>query len=103
MAFSKAFPRQVSGSSSPVWEEVLLSEEEEKEAEEKCQRENFCLLDASLQEAKALAIKHGINSGANVTRMAIALFEKKASHQVFWKEKMAKEKFERWCGQQSKQ
>src|SRR3989338_7431177 len=94
MVFSKAFPRHLPGSSSPVWEEITLSEEEEQEAEEKSQRDNFCLLDASLQEAKALAIKHGINSGANVTRMAIALFEKKASHQVFWKEKKAKEKFE---------
>ena len=35
MVFSKAFPRHLPGSSSPVWEEITLSEEEEQEAEEK--------------------------------------------------------------------
>jgi len=30
MAFSKSFPRTLKGSSYPIWEEVLLSEEERK-------------------------------------------------------------------------
>lgn len=94
MAFSKTFPRQSPGSSATVWEEITLSGEEEKQAEESCRKENFQLLDGSLQEARSLAIKHSINTDANVARLAVALFEKKASHQVFWKEKMAKEKFE---------
>lgn len=94
MAFSKRFPRTVPGSNFPVWEDVFLSEEEEKQVEEDCKRENFRLLDNCLQEAKALAIKHGINTEENVTNIAIALFEKKASHLIFWKESKVKDKFD---------
>ena len=35
------------------------------------------------------------NTGFNVTRLAIALFEKRASHIVFLKESKAKEKFDK--------
>lgn len=94
MAFSKTFPRTIPGSNYPVWEEVFLTEEEEKEVEEACRRENFQILDSSLQEAKILAIKHGANTEENQIRLAIALFEKRASHLVFWKESRAKEKFD---------
>ena len=51
-------------------------------------------MDESIQEAKALAIKNGINEDEITTRIAIALFEKKSSHVVFWKESKAKEKFD---------
>ena len=95
MPFSKTFPRTIPGSNYPVWEEVFLTPEEEKQVEEQCRKENFQLLDACLQEAKALAIKHGINTEENVTRLAIALFEKKASHVVYGKENKAKEKFDK--------
>ena len=94
MSFSKTFPRTVQGSNYPIWEEITLSDEEEKEIERQCKRENFYLLDESIQEAKALAIKNGMNSNSTVTRMAIALFEKRASHIVFLKESKAKEKFD---------
>ena len=52
-------------------------------------------MDESLQEAKALCIKNGINTDEIRTNLAIALFEKRASHQVFWKESKAKEKFDK--------
>ena len=94
MSFSKTFPRTVQGSNYPIWEEITLSDEEEKEIERQCKRENFYLLDESIQEAKALAIKNGMNSNSTVTRLAIALFEKRASHIVFLKESKAKEKFD---------
>ncbi len=94
MPFNKSFPRTLPGTSYPVWEEVTLSLEEEKEVEEACKKENFSLLDQSLFEAKQLAIKHQINTEDTVTALAIALFEKKASHVVFWKENKAKEKFD---------
>ncbi len=93
MPFSKRFPRDVPGSNFPLWEEIFLTEEEEKQVEEDCRKENFRLLDHCLREAKALAIKQEINTEENVTHLAIALFEKKASHVVFWKENKAKEKF----------
>jgi hypothetical protein len=98
MAFSKTFPKQVSGSSYPIWEEVVLSEEEERMVEEVSKRENLRLLNECLNEAKELAIRQGINTDENRTRLAIALFEKRASHTVFWKESKAKEKFDKKFG-----
>ena len=94
MAFTKSFPRTLPGSSFPIWEEVELTAEEEREVEERCRRENFHLLDGCLQEAKALAIQHRMNQEDIVARLAVALFEKQASHSIFWKEHRAKEKFD---------
>ncbi len=94
MAFSKTFPRTVPGTNYPLWEEVFLTADEERRCEEKCREENFVLMNECLQEAKTVAIKHGINTDENVARIAIALFEKRASHVVFWKESKAKEKFD---------
>ena len=94
MTFSKKFPRNISGSNYPVWEEIQLTDEEEKEVEELCRKENFCLLDQCIKEAKSLAIKNQINTEENVTNIAIALFEKRSSHVVFWKENKAKDKFD---------
>ncbi len=94
MPFSKTFPKTIPGSNYPLWEEVYLTEEEEKAVEVECQKENFRILDDCLREAKALAIKHGMNTEEIVTKIAIALFEKRASHEVFWKESKAKEKFD---------
>lgn len=95
MAFSKTFPKTIPGTNYPVWEEVYLTEEEEREVEERCKRENFLLMDESLSEAKSLAIKKGINEDEITASIAIALFEKKASHVVFMKENKAKEKFDK--------
>lgn len=94
MPFSKTFPKQVPGSNYPIWEEITLTEEEERQVEETSRKANFLLLDECLQEAKALAIKHGINTDENRVQLAISLFEKRASHEVFWKENKAKEKFD---------
>lgn len=94
MPFSKTFPKTIPGSNYPLWEEVFLTEEEEKQVEAECKQENFRVLDDSLRQAKALAIKHAINTEETLTHLAIALFEKQASHVVFWKESKAKEKFE---------
>lgn len=94
MAFSKTFPRTVPGTNYPLWEEVFLTAEEEKQIEEQCRQENFLILNECIQEAKMLAIKNGINNDDNIARMAVALFEKRASHVIFWKESKAKEKFD---------
>jgi len=94
MAFSKTFPKNVPGSNYPLWEEVFLTTEEEREAEEECKKQNFKILDQCIGEAKALAIKNGMNSDENIINIARTLFDKRASHEVFWKEKMAKEKFD---------
>ena len=95
MPFSKTFPKTIAGSNYPLWEEVFLTEEEERQAEQRCRQENSQLMDECLQEAKMIAIRHAINEDQIRTQLAIALFEKRASHVVFWKESMAKEKFDR--------
>ncbi|MEK6938014.1 MAG: hypothetical protein AABX04_03130 [Nanoarchaeota archaeon] len=94
MAFSKTFPKNIPGTNFPVWEEVFLTLEEEKQVEEKCKQENVVLMDDCLREAKALAIRHSVNDEANVVGIATSLFDKRASHVVFWKENRAKEKFD---------
>jgi hypothetical protein len=95
MPFSKTFPKKDPGSSYPIWEEIYLTQQEELEAEQECHKDNFRLLDQALNEAKIMAIKHGLNSDENRIQLAIALFEKKASHAIFWKENKAKEKFDK--------
>ena len=95
MAFSKNFARNIDGSNYPVWEEVCLTEEEEKNVEDKCKKEHFVILDECLRDARVLAIKHGVNSDEIISRLSVTLFEKRASHVVFWKENKAKEKFDK--------
>ncbi len=94
MAFSKTFPKTIPGTNYPIWEEVFLTEKEEKEVEEQCRKENFVILDECIQEAKMLAIKNRMNEDSNVVQLAKALFDKRASHLIFWKESKAKEKFD---------
>lgn len=94
MSFSKKFPKEVPGSNFPIWEEIILSPTEEQDVEEHAKRDQFKLLDEALREARALAIKHSINDEGIVARLGVALFEKRASHIIFWKEEKAKEKFD---------
>lgn len=94
MTFSKNFPRNIPGSNFPVWEEVVLSDEEERRIEQECDRYNQMLLNKCLKQAKSLAIENGINTEENVASLSIALFEKLSSHVIFWKESYAKEKFD---------
>ena len=94
MPFSKTFPKTVPGSNYPIWEEVYLTEQEEREVEEQCRKENYQLMDVCLNQAKALAIRHGINEDGIRATLAVSLFEKHASHVVFWKENRAKEKWD---------
>ncbi|MBS3155714.1 hypothetical protein J4413_00565 [Candidatus Woesearchaeota archaeon] len=88
MVFSKAFPRQIKGSSYSVWEEISLTEKEEKEIEEKARRENIELMKQCLKDAKEVG-------SDKTTEIAISLFDKRASHVVFWKEEKCKEKFDK--------
>ena len=94
MAFSKSFPKTLPGTNYPIWEEIFLTAAEEREAEEQCKRDNFLLMDECLSEAQSLAIKKRINEDIIVSNIAVALFEKRASHVIFLKENKAKEKFE---------
>ena len=95
MPFSKSFPKTSKTSTYPQWEEVTLTDAEEKEQEVKSRAENIRLLKECIEDAKSVLIEKGLNeSTSDVINVAIALFEKRASHSVYWKESKAKEKFD---------
>lgn len=94
MPFSKTFPKTIPGSNYPLWEEVTISEEEEKQIEEDCRRFNNQLFEECIFDAKLILQKKGLGEEPLIIQTAIALFEKRASHVVFWKESKAKEKFD---------
>jgi len=95
MPFSKSFPKQSKTSTYPQWEEISLTDEEEKEQEQKSREENIKLLKECIEDAKSILIEKGLNeSSSDVIKVAIALFEKRSSHEVYWKENKAKEKFD---------
>ncbi len=93
MVFSKSFPK--TGEKYPVWEEVYLTGEEEKEQEERAKEENIRLMGGCIDTAKKIISEKGFKEyQTDVINMAIALFEKISSHSVYWKENKAKEKFD---------
>jgi DNA helicase TIP49 (TBP-interacting protein) len=95
MAFSKTFPRTVKGSNFPKWEEVSITEEEENIEEERCREENVLLMEECIGDAKKIITRKGLKPyQTDLVAMAVALFEKRASHAIYWKENKAKEKFD---------
>ena len=96
MTFSKSYPKTIKGSTYPRWEEVFLTSDEEKLEEVKCREENIKLMDECLNDVKAVIAKQRLKPfQSDLVRMAIALFEKRASHAVYWNESKAKEKFDK--------
>jgi hypothetical protein len=95
MPFSKSFPKTSKTSTYPQWEEVSLTEAEEKIIEQKSRTENIKLFKECLADSKSILIEKGLNeSNSDIIHVAIALFEKRASHEIYWKENRAKEKFD---------
>ena len=96
MPFSKNFPRTIEGSNYPKWEEVFLTEKEEKAVEERCRQENLVLMKECVEDAKKLMAEKNLKEyQSDLMQLAIALFEKRASHAVYSKESLAKEKFDK--------
>jgi len=96
MSFSKSFPKTVKGTVYPQWEEVFLTDEEEKKIEENAKEENTALMKECLDEAKKIFEEKKLKDfQTDLVRIAIALFEKRSSHIVYWKESKCKEKFDR--------
>ena len=95
MAFTKSFPRRMDKSNYPIWEDISLSPEEEAAVEREARVENHRVMKECLDDARAiLAEKQMKVYQADITRIATALFGKRASHQVWWKERKCREKFE---------
>jgi len=93
--FSKSFPKQSKTSNYPQWEEITLTNEEEKAIEQISREENIKIFKDCIEEAKSALIEKGLNeSNSDIINVAIALFEKRASHEIYWKENKAKEKFD---------
>jgi len=95
MAFSKTFPKTIKGSNYPRWEEVFLTDEEERFEEVRCRQENLKLMDECINDAKSIIAKQNLRPfQSDLIRVALSLFDKRASHAVYWKENKAKEKFD---------
>ena len=96
MPFSKTFPKTSTKSVYPKWEEVYLDEHEERIVEEEAARENIRLMRECIRDAKAIIKDEGLKPyQTDLINVAIALFEKRASHEIYHKENKAKEKFEK--------
>ena len=94
MAYSKAFPKTSDKSVYPKWEEIELSAEEEKSVEVEAGAENIKLMAQCIEDAKKIfADKDLKDFQSDVVNVAIALFDKRASHNIYWKENKAKDKF----------
>ncbi len=95
MPFSKSFPKTSKTSTYPQWEEVSLTEEEEKAVEQKSKEENIKLFKECLDDAvKIMKEKDLKDYQTDMIHIAVSLFEKRSSHEVYWKENKAKEKFD---------
>lgn len=95
MAFCKTYPREVEGTSYPKWEEVRLSDQEERLLDETARRENIYLLRQCIADAKNMLEDENLRDyQGHVLLLGTSLFKKRASHAVHWKEKRCKEKFD---------
>ena len=54
MPFSKSFPKPSKTSAYPQWEEITLTEEEEKEVEQQSRKENISLFEECIEDAKKI-------------------------------------------------
>ena len=96
MPYTKSFPKTTDKTVYPKWEEIYLSEKEEKEQEEKAREDNIKLMKECIDDAKAIFKEKQLKEyQTDLLNTAIALFEKRASHSVYYKESRAKEKFDR--------
>jgi hypothetical protein len=99
MAFSKSFPRTTEKSTYPVWEEIYLSDDEEKQVDHETKKDSISLMRECIDDAKQIISDKGLKDyQTDVIHMAISLFEKRASHSVYKKEQKAKDKFDEKFG-----
>ena len=95
MVFSKSFPKTSKTSTYPQWEEITLTDEEETAEEQKSKEANIKLFKECMDDAVKIIQEKGLKeSQSDLIHIAISLFEKRASHEVYWKENKAKEKFD---------
>lgn len=94
MAFTKSFPKRSDKSVYPQWEDVELTEKEEKEVEVIAREENNKIMAACLDDAQKILVLKGLKGyETSLAQIAASLFDKQASHVAYWKEEKAREKF----------
>ncbi|RJQ18147.1 hypothetical protein C4573_00300 [Candidatus Woesearchaeota archaeon] len=94
MAFSKSYPKTIEGFNYPKWEEVYLDEEEELLTEKQARNDNIALMKECIDDAKKIVQDKQLKDfQSDVIHIAIALFEKRSSHAIYYKENKTKEKF----------
>ncbi|MFC1722662.1 hypothetical protein ACFL0V_00835 [Nanoarchaeota archaeon] len=99
MAFSKTYPREVPGTTSPKWEEVFLTAQEEREREQVARQENIYLVRQCIADARNLVKAEDLKETQSaVLNVAMNLFKKRSSHVVFYKEEKCKQKFQSFFG-----
>ncbi len=95
MSFSKRFPKNQPTSPYPQWVEVALSESEEERIESTARADHISLMRECLDDAYALVRERKLKEyQTNVVQLAIAFFEKRTSHVVYYKEEYAKKIFD---------
>lgn len=97
MVFSKTYPREVDGSHYPAWEEIILSAQEEREAEQVARQENLFLIRQCIADARnVLKDEELMDTQSQVLSIAMSLFRKRSSHAVYYKEEKCKQKFNKY-------
>ncbi len=95
MTFAKRFPKPVEGSVYPKWVDVALSADEEAEVDKSARDENVRLFKECIEDAQKICIEKNLKLyQTDVVKIASELFNKRASHSIYWKERKAKEKFD---------
>jgi pyruvate-formate lyase len=96
MPFSKAFPKTMDGISYPKWIEIFLSKEQETQVELQTSEKNKQLMIECISDAKDIVQKANLRDyQSDLISIAVALFEKRSSHQVYAKERACKDIFDR--------
>ena len=99
MAFSKAFPRVGPGGSTPKWEEIFLTAQEEREQEQVARQANQYLIRQCIADAKNIVkAERLMDIQSHILTIALAMFKKRAIHAVYHKEEKCKEKFHKYYG-----
>lgn len=94
MTFKKSFRQTSDKSAYPKWVEVELTDEEERRAAETARKKNVKIMMQCVDDAKLVTNEKDLDS-SDVTALARSLFDKRASHTVFHKERRAREKFDK--------
>ncbi len=95
MVFTKSFPI-TSDKSYTRWEEVALGEKDELFQEKLAREENIVKMKESIDDARQIMKEKELKEyQTDMINIAISLFEKRGSHEIYYKENKAKEIFDK--------